>query len=554
MPVPSDPSLAPPKASRLPPLSWWLLYSAAGGYGLWQTAVSGSHHVPALTLIMAVLVMTIPMIVVHELGHFITGWLLGLRMIEFSIGTGPVLWQHTVRELRLVIRQMPLRGHVIHLEGKEATRFKRILFIAAGPMANVLLAVLLIQGWNVRLSDFFRHPTLPSISTVANLWLALLSLNPVIYPGGNGSDGWLLWRLLQGKPVRLAASELPFQKRRKTGLSHLQTAANNTRDLLLLVLVITIGILSLLLFLMIANGVMTGITLKVALLLAALLLPAWWVWRQPWTSFVMRSERVLANPHSSQAVAYSHAVASQAEHWGMSALPEHAKLEMIRLGDDPSRLTWLHTATQEWPQVRYLQLLKFDALLADRRYTEVEQVMQTALGWEGLPPDVRIHFESCRLAARLCAVPDEPGIAACDAAISEPMDDGLKMQRLHAFASTAAHSNLAELLPKAREWCEHAHQTYPFDPATHRLLGIISAEQGRTSEARSWLHSAANAEGFTSATTTAWLAIISAMEGHQHAESLLRKSLKQELSFPLKRRVEDTLAAIPAVIQPASSA
>ncbi|MFN0076920.1 MAG: site-2 protease family protein [Prosthecobacter sp.] len=549
MPMSADTHLGPSQTSRWPLLFWWSVYAVAGGYGLWQATWPGTHHVSALCLMMAVLVMTLPMIVVHELGHFMAGWLMGLRMIEFSLGTGPVLWHRTWRGLKLVVRQIPFCGHVMHLEANQTMRFKRIVFVSAGPAANVLLAVFLIIGWDVHLTEFFKHPSLIAICAVANLWLALTSLNPLTSRGGslagNGSDGWQLWRLLRGKSVRLDAAELIFQKRRNTGLPHLQSLAQRTRDYVLTLLA-SIAFLSGLVFgLTIITGARTAVFPYVAMLLAFVILLAWWVWRRPWTSFVSRSERAAANPYTDQARAYQHAMGSQVKHWGVLNLPEHTRLESIRLAGDPTSLLWLDTVMAEWPQVRHLQLLKFDALLAGRLYADAEKVMQAVLGWDDLPPEVRTHFESCCLAAHLCSAPGEQGVAACNAAINELTDRGLLMQRLLAFASIIADSGRTELLQTAREWCERAHQIYPFDPTVHQLMGIILVEQRNTTDARAWLHSGTNIEGIESTATTAWLAISTAMEGHPYVARLLKKSLKQELSFPLKRRVEEALAMIP---------
>lgn len=551
MPSPPDTRSDPPKISRLRLPSWWLFYTAIGGYGLWRTVHAGGHRVPAFFLMMAVLVMTLPMIVVHELGHFIAGWMMGLKMIEFNLGSGPILWQRTVRGLRLVLRQKPVCGHVTYLEDKQTPRFKRMVCIAGGPGANLLLAVLIMIAWDVRLAAFFSRPSLAAICIVANIWLALLTLYPFLTLGGVavGSDGWQLWRMIQGKPVKLEAAELTVRRRPNTGLSHLQTAAKSSQDCMQLTALVVVGLLSLVLFLMLIHVGPTQASFYVTVTLVAAAVPAWWVWRQPWTSFAGRAARAAANPHTDQTVAYKHALVSQASDWGLLDLPEEVKLEAVRMSEDPAKLPWLDTILQEWPQARYLQLMKFDVLLADRKYPEAESIMQSILTWENLPEEVRTHFESCRLAARLCAATDEEGHAACDAAISEPMRDGLKMQRLHVFASTAASSNRAELLPKAREWCLHAHAIYPFDPATHTLMGIISVEQGHTTEARSWLLSGADAGGSKSVIPTAWLAILSSIEKHPNAETLLRKSLKQELSFLLKRRVQEALAALPQVTQ-----
>lgn len=121
------------------------------------------------------LVLTV-VVTVHELGHFLTGRLFGVRMDRFSIGFGPTLFSRTDRrgvEWRLAA--LPLGGYVRFAgdldaagvpdraglealkrriraqEGPGAERdylyfkpvWQRALIVAAGPIANFVLAIAL---------------------------------------------------------------------------------------------------------------------------------------------------------------------------------------------------------------------------------------------------------------------------------------------------------------------------------------------------------------------------------------------------------------------------
>jgi regulator of sigma E protease len=99
------------------------------------------------------------LIVFHELGHYLVARLFRVKVLRFSIGFGRPLWR-TLRgadRTEWVLAALPLGGYVKMLdehEGpvapEEAHRafnrqsvWKRILIVAAGPVANFLLAVAL---------------------------------------------------------------------------------------------------------------------------------------------------------------------------------------------------------------------------------------------------------------------------------------------------------------------------------------------------------------------------------------------------------------------------
>ncbi|MFA6313870.1 MAG: RIP metalloprotease RseP [Sterolibacterium sp.] len=99
------------------------------------------------------------LIVVHELGHFIVARLCGIKVLRFSVGFGrPLLVKrYGTDKTEWAISAFPLGGYVKMLDEREGpvepqelhrafnrqTVWKRILVVVAGPLANLLLAILL---------------------------------------------------------------------------------------------------------------------------------------------------------------------------------------------------------------------------------------------------------------------------------------------------------------------------------------------------------------------------------------------------------------------------
>ncbi len=109
-----------------------------------------SHPVPAVIILLGLLVL------IHELGHFLVGRWAGVAVEIFSIGFGPAIvnWKRGETDYR--ISWVPLGGFVKfygsvasepvpeHVRGRELYRASlrdRALIAAAGPVANLLLAI-----------------------------------------------------------------------------------------------------------------------------------------------------------------------------------------------------------------------------------------------------------------------------------------------------------------------------------------------------------------------------------------------------------------------------
>ncbi|MCX7823711.1 MAG: RIP metalloprotease RseP [Syntrophobacterales bacterium] len=114
-----------------------------------------------VTIISAVVVIGL-LILVHELGHFFVAKKTGVRVERFSIGFGPVLFSLKRGETEYCLSAIPFGGYVKMLgEGKvdevspsdyhrsfaHKPLWVRMAIVAAGPLANVMLA--LVSFWFV---------------------------------------------------------------------------------------------------------------------------------------------------------------------------------------------------------------------------------------------------------------------------------------------------------------------------------------------------------------------------------------------------------------------
>lgn len=102
------------------------------------------------------------LVVFHELGHYWVARLCKVKVLRFSVGFGRVLWSRRfgADATEWAISAVPLGGYVKMLDEREGavapaelTRafnrqdvFRRIAIVAAGPIANLLLAVILFAG------------------------------------------------------------------------------------------------------------------------------------------------------------------------------------------------------------------------------------------------------------------------------------------------------------------------------------------------------------------------------------------------------------------------
>jgi len=117
-----------------------------------------------MSTLLAFLVTLAVLITVHEYGHYRVARACGVKVLRFSIGFGRVLWrrQASPDATEFTLCMLPLGGYVRMLDEREgpvapslrAQAFnnrpllQRVAVVAAGPLANLLLAALLFASAN----------------------------------------------------------------------------------------------------------------------------------------------------------------------------------------------------------------------------------------------------------------------------------------------------------------------------------------------------------------------------------------------------------------------
>lgn len=107
--------------------------------------------------LLAFLVTIAVLILVHEWGHYRVAKACGIKVLRFSLGFGRPIWRRQVGETEWVVGLLPFGGYVKMLDEREApvapeeqhrafnrqSLWQRSAVVAAGPLANLILAVLL---------------------------------------------------------------------------------------------------------------------------------------------------------------------------------------------------------------------------------------------------------------------------------------------------------------------------------------------------------------------------------------------------------------------------
>ena len=106
-----------------------------------------------------------PLIVIHELGHYWVARASGVKVLRFSVGMGKVVWSRRfgADQTEWAVSALPLGGYVQMLDSRDPATtpkdeaekardfvrqnvWKRIAIVAAGPIANFLLAIVLFAA------------------------------------------------------------------------------------------------------------------------------------------------------------------------------------------------------------------------------------------------------------------------------------------------------------------------------------------------------------------------------------------------------------------------
>lgn len=113
----------------------------------------------ALFIVVAAILLLGPLIAIHEFGHYFVARKLGIKVLVYSIGFGPTILKWTSKKsgIQYQLSALPLGGYVKMLDEREESvaeedlpyafnrqhPWKRIAIVAAGPLINLIFAILL---------------------------------------------------------------------------------------------------------------------------------------------------------------------------------------------------------------------------------------------------------------------------------------------------------------------------------------------------------------------------------------------------------------------------
>ncbi|MFV3369745.1 sigma E protease regulator RseP [Pseudomonas sp. NY15435] len=159
----------------------------------------------ALYMVVGLIVALGVLVTFHEFGHFWVARRCGVKVLRFSVGFGtPLVRWHDRQGTEFVVAAIPLGGYVKMLDEREGdvpaelldrafnrkTVFQRIAIVAAGPIANFLLAILFFWVLAMLGSQQIK-PIIGSVvadSPAAQAGLA--AGQEVIAVDGEAVDGW----------------------------------------------------------------------------------------------------------------------------------------------------------------------------------------------------------------------------------------------------------------------------------------------------------------------------------------------------------------------------
>ncbi|HVS56826.1 MAG TPA: RIP metalloprotease RseP [Casimicrobiaceae bacterium] len=155
------------------------------------------------------------LVVFHELGHYLVARLVGVKVLRFSVGFGRIVWSRRYGDdgTEWALSAIPLGGYVKMVDEREGevlpadlprafnrqNVWRRIAIVAAGPIANLALAVLLFAAIYVVGVPAQRPLLAPPPATSPAAQAGLAGGDLVTAVDGEAIASWqdLRWRLLK---------------------------------------------------------------------------------------------------------------------------------------------------------------------------------------------------------------------------------------------------------------------------------------------------------------------------------------------------------------------
>ncbi|MFN7094220.1 MAG: RIP metalloprotease RseP, partial [Burkholderiales bacterium] len=174
--------------------------------------------------IISFLIIVSVLVVLHEFGHYLFARLFKVKVITFSLGFGPKLLSFKGKHNEWRISSIPLGGYVrmldereqvvsaneIHLAFNRKKPYQKILIAAAGPLFNILFALLVY--WGLSLSGMPQlKPVISSIdperASISQLSITegsvIHSINGIRVKSWNQADKVFASLVAKGEPLRL---------------------------------------------------------------------------------------------------------------------------------------------------------------------------------------------------------------------------------------------------------------------------------------------------------------------------------------------------------------
>ncbi len=107
-----------------------------------------------IPFLIASFIMFVVLVAAHEFGHFASAKLLGVKVNEFSIGMGPLIFQRRKGETEYSLRAFPIGGYC-RIEGEDGDSYDprsftrkpwwaKVIILSSGAMMNILLCLLIL--------------------------------------------------------------------------------------------------------------------------------------------------------------------------------------------------------------------------------------------------------------------------------------------------------------------------------------------------------------------------------------------------------------------------
>lgn len=130
------------------------------------------------------------LVLVHEGGHFIVAKLCKIKVNEFSIGFGKMIWSKKSGDTLYALRLIPLGGFV-QMEGEEspseeegsfskAKWWQKILIVAAGGLVNIVFAIIVFF---LLVVFYYKYPLNNALQITGEFIYAIAESLKILFSG-----------------------------------------------------------------------------------------------------------------------------------------------------------------------------------------------------------------------------------------------------------------------------------------------------------------------------------------------------------------------------------